>query len=514
MRAVFVKTLADLRRRRLQAAVIFITVLLAVGTGMMALTLLTQSRDPYQAAFAAQKGAHLQVYYDGATSREALASTPALIGASSFGGPYPSTTIEFQHGSRKFSLDTFGRDNPGGDVEVLRITNGHWPTSNDEITLTRSFVELNSISIGDRLKVVSVAQRPVLTVVAEVVDIDEGSADLSTQHAWMLSSAIPSLTAPTPHSAFYKMDYRFAMDPSTSQLAGSVDRLRAGLPPGSIVGSLNYLLIRNIFNITNQILTSVLVAFSVFALGATAAIVANLVTGIVVSSYREIGVMKAIGFAPREVVAVFVLQIVTPALAACLVGIPAGAIASQPLLANSSHALGLTYEPSFSVGVGLLALGCALVLVGLAATLPALRAGLLKPVVVLTSAMAPRGASGSWLRGLANLVRLPQPIVLGVGDAFARPLRSALTLIAILLGVATVTVAIGLPRSFQKINDSETSSGNVQVIVTRSEGFPDSEVTRILAAQPETSRAVALTGTGVDVPGIGGAVSARVCRGE
>ncbi len=136
MRAVFVKTLADLRRRRLQAAVIFITVLLAVGTGMMALTLLTQSRDPYQAAFAAQKGAHLQVYYDGATSREALASTPALIGASSFGGPYPSTTIEFEHGSRKFSLDTFGRDNPGGDVEVLRITNGHWPTSNDEITLT------------------------------------------------------------------------------------------------------------------------------------------------------------------------------------------------------------------------------------------------------------------------------------------------------------------------------------------------------------------------------------------
>ena len=33
MRAVFVKTLADLRRRRLQAAVIFITVLLAVCTG-------------------------------------------------------------------------------------------------------------------------------------------------------------------------------------------------------------------------------------------------------------------------------------------------------------------------------------------------------------------------------------------------------------------------------------------------------------------------------------------------
>ena len=120
MNAICIKAWADLRRRRLQAAVIFLTVLLAVGTGMMALTLMTQTSDPYRTAFAAQKGAHLQVYYDGATSRQALAATPSLIGASSFGGPYPSTTIEFQHGSRKFSLDTFGRDNPTGDVEEAK----------------------------------------------------------------------------------------------------------------------------------------------------------------------------------------------------------------------------------------------------------------------------------------------------------------------------------------------------------------------------------------------------------
>ena len=514
MKAIVVKALADLRRRRLQAAVIFLTVLLAVGTGTMALTLMTQTHDPYQTAFAAQKGAHLQVYYDGATDRQAMTSTPALIGAVAFGGPYPSTNIEFQHGSRKFSLDTFGRDNPGGDVEVLKITAGHWPVSNGEIVLTRSFAELYRISVGDSVKVVSVPQKPVLTVAAEVVDIDEGSADLSSQHAWMLSSAIPALTQSTPHSSFYKMDYRFATDPSSTQLAGYVDKLRANLPPGSVAGSVNYLLIRNVFNITNQILTSVLVAFSVFALAATAAIVANLVTGIVISSYREIGIMKAIGFAPREVVAVFVLQILAPALAACLVGIPAGAVASQPLLANSSHALGLAYEPSFSIGMGLLALIGALFLVGIAATLPAFRAGLMKPIAVLTSANAPRGASGRWLRRLANRVRLPQPIVLGVGDAFARPLRSALTLLAILLGVATVTVAVGLPRSFQKINDSETSAGNMQVVVTRSDGFADSEVMRILNAQPETARVVALTGRNVDVPGIGDPVNTRVFRGD
>lgn len=514
MKAIVVKALADLRRRRLQAVVIFLTVLLAVGTGTMALTLMTQTRDPYQTAFAAQKGAHLQVYYDGATDRQALAATPSLIGASAYGGPYPSTNIQFQHGSRKFSLDTIGRDNPAGDVEVLKITSGRWPLTDAEIVLTRSFAELNKISVGDQVKVVSVAQKPVLTVAAEVVDIDQGSADLSGQHAWVLSSAIPGLTPTTPRSSFFKMDYRFASVPTSSQLAGYVDRIRANLPPGSVAGSVNYLLIRSVFNITNQILTSVLVAFSVFALLATAAIVANLVTGIVISSYREIGIMKAIGFAPREVVGVFVLQILVPAVAACLFGIPAGALASQPLLANSSHALGLAYEPSFSIIVGLAALLGALILVGLAATLPALRAGLMKPVAVLAAATAPPGASGRWLRLLANRARLPQAVVLGVGEAFARPLRSGLTLLAILLGVATVTVAVGLPRSFQTINDSETSAGKVQVTVTRSDGFPDSEVIRILNAQPETARIVGLSGRNVDVPGIGDPVNSRVFRGD
>jgi putative ABC transport system permease protein len=242
MTAVVVKAVADLKRRRLQAAVIFVTTLLAVGTGTMALTLLSQTHDPYQTAFEAQQGAHLQVAFDSRTDPGAMASTAQLLGATASGGPYSATSLEFQAGSRKFSVETFGRDDPGGAVEQLRITSGRWPSSNDEIALTRSFAELNNIPIGQKLKVVSVAQEPVLTVVAQVVDIDEGSADLSSQHAWMLSSAMPAVTG--KNSAYYLMTYRFASDPSSAQLQDDVNRLRAALPPGSVVGSVNYILIR------------------------------------------------------------------------------------------------------------------------------------------------------------------------------------------------------------------------------------------------------------------------------
>jgi putative ABC transport system permease protein len=512
MTAILVKALADLRRRRVQAAVIFLTVLLSIATGTMALTLMSQTRDPYQTAFAAQRGAHLQVGFSGASDPQLLATTPAIIGASASGGPYPATNLEFIHGNRKFFLDTFGRDNPGGDVEVLSITSGRWPSANDEIVLTRSFSELNKVSVGDRIKVVSVAQEPTLLVVGEVVDIDEGSADLSSQHAWVLRAAVPALTA--PGTSFYVMDYRFATDPTSSQLQSYTDRLRATLTPGSITASINYLLIGSVFNITNQIVTGVLSAFSIFALAATVATVATLVTGIVISAYREIGIMKAIGFTPAGVVGVFALQVVIPALVACLVGIPVGTLLSQPLLANSSHALGLAYVPSFSIGLDLLMLAGGLLVVSVAATLPAFRAGLLKPITAITNATAPRGASGRRLRRLVARLRLPRPIVLGIGDAFARPLRAILTLVTVILAVATVVVAIGLPRSFELINNSGTGAGSYQVVVNRSNAFPDSEVMRILNVQPETARVVAIDGENIAVPGIGDPVNTRLFRGD
>src|SRR6266849_41840 len=446
MMAILVKALADLRRRRLQAAVIFLTVLLSIATGTMALTLMSQTRDPYQTAFEAQKGAHLQVEFNTGTDPKLLATTPSIIGASAFGGPYPATNLQFKYAGRTFYMNTFGRDNPAGDVEVLNITSGRWARSNDEKILTRSFSELNHVSIGDHITVTSVSQKPTLTVVGQVVDIDEGSADLSSQHAWVLSSAMPLLT--TPDSSFYLMDYRFPGDPTSAQLAGYVDALKAALPPGTITASVNYLLIRSIFNITNQILTGVLGAFSVFALAATVAVVAILVTGIVISAYREIGIMKAVGFTPAEVVGVFALQILIPAVAACLVGIPAGTLLSQPLLANSSHALGLAYVPTFSTGLDLIVLGGGLAVVTVAAVLPALRAGLLKPIVAIANATAPRGVSGRSLRRLGARLGLPRAIVLGIGDVFARPFRAILTVATVLIGVATVVVAIGLPRSF------------------------------------------------------------------
>src|SRR5207249_1936480 len=273
-------------------------------------------------------------------------------------------------------------------------------------------------------------------------------------------------------------------------------------------------LVRSIFNVVNQVLIGILIAFSIFALVATAAIVANLVTGIVISAYREIGIMKAIGFTPLQVASVFVLQILVPTAAACLFGIPGGTILCQPLLASSSDALGLPYHATFSVLLDLVALGGALLIVTLAALLPALRAGRLKPAVVIANAAAPRGQSGRWIRRLASDLGLPQPLVLGVGDAAARPLRATLTAVAVFLGVATIVIALGETRHFADIYPYEAHVGSVDVVVLKSAVLTDLEAMRLFEAQPEPGRVVAQTTTNVVVPGIADPVPSVMFRGE
>ncbi|MBV8194291.1 MAG: FtsX-like permease family protein [Candidatus Dormibacteraeota bacterium] len=513
MTAVMVKAFTDLRRRRLQAAVILLTTLLAVGTGTMALTIIFQTTDPYQAAFDAQRGAHLQVVYDVGADPALIARTPSLIGSSAAGGPYRETGIQFQAGGNKYTGIAVGRDDPAGDVEQLRMVAGRWPVAAGEVALTRSFSDLNHVRIGDHLKVVSVPDKPVLTVVAEVADIDEVRADINTvQRVWVVESAIGSLTDPA--SSTYLMNYRFASDPTAAELQADVGKLRAFMPAGSITSSVNYIYIRSIFNISNQVLIGLLIAFSIFALGATAAIVANLVTGIVISGFREIGIMKAVGFTPAQVVGVFMLQILIPALVACLVGIPAGTVLSQPLLADTSQSLGLAYQPTFSLPVDVLALAGAALIIALAALIPALRAGLLKPAIVIANATAPGGHSGRWLRGLASRASLPRPLALGLGDAVARPVRAMLTLLAVFVSVATVVVAMGETRSFAGIYTYEGHYSTVNAVIKRSPAFSDADATRLINSQPETSRVVAQTDTDVTVPGIADPVYTAAFRGD
>ena len=69
MGAVASKTVADLRRRRLQTIVLAVVLFLGAGAATLALSILVETNEPFDHAFAAANGAHLVIDYDAADQR-------------------------------------------------------------------------------------------------------------------------------------------------------------------------------------------------------------------------------------------------------------------------------------------------------------------------------------------------------------------------------------------------------------------------------------------------------------
>ncbi len=361
MRPIFTKAIADVRRHRLQTLVVFVIAALAITVGSMGGTLLVQTSSPYDRAFADLAGPHLIAVFDGhKVSATQVAATASLPGVTASVGPWTYAPLPFEKNKTKFALAVLGRDDPDGKLDREQVVLGRWIQGPDEIVVTRSFANGNQISIGDRLTALGTATKPVLDVVGEVVDVDP-----NPNRGWVSSGVVASLIA-TDGPLNYEMAYRFQTATSRADIRADLNVLSAALPPGAVTGSASYLDFRDGYNFNNSLILTFLLAFAVVALAAVAVIVANVVAGAVLAGYRDIGIMKAIGFSPRQVVMVFVIQMLVPALAAGVVGVPLGAIASKPLLDQAAQAMSLPPPSPLALGVDLLALAVSLGLIALA----------------------------------------------------------------------------------------------------------------------------------------------------
>jgi putative ABC transport system permease protein len=513
MSAILSKAAGELRRRRLQTVVLAVILLLASCTGTMALTLLSESGRAFDDAFASQKGAQLIIGYDArAVTPAQLEPAKAVLKPVATGGPWPNVGIRFVHGTDKFGLNLVGRTDPDGDVAVLRLVSGRWLQGPGEIVITKSLADSKGIALGESVTPTSVPDKTPLRVVGEVVDVEEAPTEVMTQSAWVVPSQIAPLVGNVDHLD-YQVYYRFSSALTTADIDAARNRLQAVLPSGAIDYFVSSLMTRQLFTIVNSVVLATLFAFSVFALGAVVAIIANIVTGIVIANYRDIGIMKSIGFTPRQVTGVLVTQMMIPAFFGCLLGIPLGNVLSQPLLIRSASAMGIPSQLGVSPLLDLVALGGCLLLVAVAAAVPALRAGRLSAVTAIAMGTAPLTRRSSWLGRQIRRLPIPLSWSLGAGDAVIRPVRALLTVGAILVGVATMTFALGLHNTFSYLVHSAPQQ-NGMVIVNRSDAYPESKVLDTLQAQPETRSIVAADFVYLQIPHVADPVQSRAYRGD
>lgn len=507
---------AAVRRRRLQTIVIGVVVAVSTGTIVLALGLLAAASGPIERAHEQQAGAHLVAAYDSAVvSADALVQAADRAEVAAVAGPFGQAVVDTSVGtlSASDSLVTVGRADPGGPVDRVDVRQGRWAAAPGEIVLNVRPAWDDPPELGMR---VTGAGEPELTVVGLAYSAS-GSAD-----AWVTPEQIAELG-----SDAWQMQYRFADAGTAAALAEHEKALVSELPAGALLGSQSYLAQRQQLDSDLAPYIPFLIGFGVLGLTVSVLIVANVVSGAVVAGFRHIGVLKALGFTPNQVMLVYLIMVCVPAVVGAVVGTVAGNIVAAPLLADTFAAFGAT-----GVGIPLWTDMVALVglpaVVALAALVSALRARRLPATEAISAGSAPRAGRRPrvqrWLAGL----RLPRSVSLGVGVPFARPARSALTLAAIVLGATTVTFAIGAMMSMTEYQNAmrpahpdrlEIAAGVPADLPPMPDVVPeptlgDAEDEALLRAQPGVRHVNAMAQREVQVVGGQETIALRFYRGD
>ncbi|TYB46636.1 ABC transporter permease [Actinomadura chibensis] len=513
--AVWAASRAGVRRRATQTGSIGVAVALATATLVFGLGLLSASRSMFDDAFAAARGAHAAADFDAAKTTEArVAATAHAPGVTAAAGPFRTATLARSDGPstlpmRPEGLTVAGRADPGGPVDRLTLVSGRWVRGPGEIVLRGK--PKGPFGLGGK---VASRGNPELTVVGFAVAATDGPG------GWVTPAQVAALRPDA-----FRMEYRFARAGSAAEVRRSLAAATAGLP---VRGQDSYVTAKRRFEGRFNQLIPFITVFGILALTVSAFIIGNVVSGAVVSGFRHIGVMKALGFTPGQVTSVYVVMVAVPAVLGCAAGLVAGHLLAGMMAANLSADFELPSAGGVSLPLEAAAGGGVLALAGLAALVPALRAGRLPAVQAISAGTVSRRGRGRRVQRWLVRTRLPLPVGLGLGLPVARPARAAVTLAGLCLGVTAVTMGFGLHTTVTKIMSSDTESRTSVMVGADPRGGPGrppgpsaggpslsaEQLVAAVRARPGTAHVTAAGQRPVRVAGLASEVAAETYAGD
>lgn len=515
MSAVWPVARAAVRRRRVQTLVIAVVVLLSTTMIVVALGLLAASSGPFDRAYSKQSGAQLTASYDRSKVTDAQL-TEAARSAAAVAGPFAQATLELDRSQMMDSLATVGRADPGGPVDRLNVWQGRWATKPGEIVLNRN--PINKEGRGaPQLNGTVTAGGQTLTIVGFAYSVSQSA------EAWVTPEQMNSL-----HPTATQMLYRFAHAATNADVTAGQQGVTAGLPADALIGTQSYLALRAMAAGEPNTFVPFLMVFGWLGLAVAVLIVANVVSGAVVAGFKHIGVLKSLGFTPTQVMTVYLGMISIPAVVGCAGGVVLGNVLATSLLTRAfenygAGGLGVPIWVDVATLLGVPAL------VALSALLPALRARSLSAAQAISAGSAPRAGRALRVQRSLSGTRLPRAVSLGLGLPFARPGRTALTLAAVVLGVTSVTLAVGLGKSLTTYQTAASRAGAVDLTMiagpNSTEGEPppgappgakltDTEDEAVLRAAPGVTSVAASTDLGMRLPGAQADVRVSFYRGD
>ncbi|MFE0425690.1 ABC transporter permease, partial [Streptomyces sp. NPDC058953] len=390
--------------------------------------------------------AHLSVRFDAArVSAGQLSESGDAEGVSGAAGPFRTATVTPRAGGAGPGgpMTVVGRDDPGGGVDEVALLDGRWPARSGEIA--RSADSSLVPTMGMEVAFPGLPGGPTLTVVGVARSVTR------TADAWVVPSQLPALTG--PGSGGYQMLYRFTAADTAARVTAGRESVTESLPPGAAVGDQSWLTVKEAAERDTALYVPFLIAFGALGLVMSVLVVGNVVASAVGTGTRRIGILKAVGFTPPQVVRAYIGQALVPAAVGTGFGVVAGHVLAVPVLAETEEVY-RTSSLAISPWVDLTVVAGVLGLVAATAWAGARRAGRLRTVDALAVGRNAATVRGRWAARLAGRLPLPRALALGLARPFARPARALAMGTAVLFGTIAVTFTVGMAASLGEVVES------------------------------------------------------------
>jgi putative ABC transport system permease protein len=438
--ALFLVGRVELQRRPLQSAAV--ALVLALAAGALALALSVGSSAPFEEVFGQAGQPHVSVVTMRTRDAKALRVADDVVAAA---GPFTQTLglVGARTDVQRSAVVRAATVVPPA-VDRPLVSEGRWLQSAGELVVERSFARALDLEPGAAVTVAVRGGVPLRKrVVGIAVTVARGPYPQWTPGlVWMTPDAFARIVpAETPVEGYLALRL---VDGEGSYQA--VKEIREAVPGSRAFA---WQQVEEDLLEDARTASAVLGALGAFALLAVAMIVANVVAGRVLSLRRDLAMLRALGATPQQVAGLLVGQQATLALAAAILGVCGAIFLGAPLLDSAADLLAV--PPPSPALPALVAILIVVAATGLASLPAALQARRVAPLRALHGEPGARSPRRSRLAAAAAWLRLPVPIVVGVQDALARRGRAVLTVLSLMLTVATAVFALAMEATYDRI---------------------------------------------------------------
>lgn len=485
MDAILPKIKADITSRPLISLLIVVTIVAASTLLTLALATLMNINAPYDKSFAELNGAHLWLYFkrDRIRMRD-IERIEHLPGVAASTGLQYSVESRVRIGDTRVlsSLRVMPVDKEP-DVNRLLVQQGRYLEPYQmEIVANEDFGYFYQLAIGDSVGVIRSDDKEVNVPVVGLAYNPMWDTYRNVQPPYLyLSEDTLRELFPDEASWDWSIGLRLA---NPEAVAETLTQIEAVLRPETIDKHTDWRDVRTSAMFEMQLNFIFLAAFSAFAILATILVVASSISSIVLSQFKQIGMLKAIGFTQSQILWLYLGQYLVLSLLGSLVGLALGIFLAPLAVDNIAASLNTTSETPFNLllmTLVFLIIPGIVILATLGAAHRGAKANIIKAIAV--GAEAPR-QKPFWGVNLATRLGLPMTFILGLGDVFAKPWRSFLTGLNLTLGVMGIVFGLALNETLTAYKADPTLLGIMYDAVVTRDQTSDSRAQHLLQTAP------------------------------